>query len=71
MQTFQWSCHKMTPGTNCIMYGRRESCFKKVFIGSSHCGSAVTRLTNIHKDVGSIPGLTQWVKDPALPQAVV
>ena len=22
--------------------------------------------TSIHKDVDSIPGLTQWVKDPAL-----
>ena len=27
--------------------------------------------TSIHKDVGSIPGLTQWVKDLALVWAVV
>ena len=42
---------------------------KLVVAQSSCCGSAVTNLTRICEDVGSIPALAQWVKDPVLPWA--
>ena len=38
---------------------------------SSHRGAGEANPTRNHEVVGSIPDLVQWVKDPALPWAVV
>ena len=35
------------------------------------CGSAVMNPARIHEDLGLFLGLVQWVKDPALPSAVM
>ena len=43
------------------------SLFKFKIHKSSCCGAVEMNPTSIHGDEGSIPSLTQWVKDPALP----
>ena len=44
---------------------------KTAFIGRSHCGSVEMNPIRNYEVVGLIPDLAQWVKDPALPWAVV
>ena len=52
---------------NCPPQNSNRGPLKKCSKMSSHCGSAATNPTSVHEDSCSIPGPTQWVKDPALP----
>ena len=50
-------------------YGK--SCNKSVSGGVPIVAQQLMNPASIHEDEGSIPGLTQWVKDLALLRAVV
>ena len=55
---------------NCFKELREQSGYEgvhaknKTCSWSSHPGTAEMNLTKNHEVVGSIPGLTRWVKDP-------
>ena len=46
--------------------GAGESVFKGESFRVPIAAQRVKNPTSIHEDVGSIPGLAQWVKDPVL-----
>ena len=46
---------------------KRQKKKKKDMTRNFRHGSLLTNLTSVYKDAGLIPGLTQWVKDLALP----
>ena len=50
-----------------ILIGEVSPSLNKTHIGVPVMPQQLTNLTGIHEDAGSIPGLDQWVKDPALP----
>ena len=56
--------HNIPPYTRVLVQGEEgvERCCR-----SSHCGAVEMNPTGNHEVAGSIPGLTEWVKDPSLP----
>ena len=50
---------------------KSEPTFKNLHFRSSPHGTVEMNPTRNHEAAGLIPGLAQWVKEPALPRAVV
>ena len=41
--------------------------YLKCLVRGSRRGPVETNLTSNYEEAGSLPGLTQWIKDPAFP----
>ena len=50
-----------------IQVGGQSLSSTSILVGVPFVAQQLTNPTRIHDNVGSIPGLAQWVKDPALP----
>lgn len=57
----------------CISVGMAfsQSSVNEEPLESFRCGSSEMNPTSIHDDMGSVPGLAHWIKDPVLPWAGV
>ena len=64
-----FQCKYMGPNLNCTSEPPGKS-FKNTDRGVPVVAQQVKNPTSIHKAAGSIPGLTQWVKELALPGAI-
>ena len=58
-----------TAGGGCHwqLVGRYQDAVKNLILGVTVVAQWLTNPTGNHEVAGSVPGLAQWVKDPALP----
>ena len=60
-------CARLTVFLLIYNYGGSLKKKKNLKVGVPIVAQWLTSPTSIHEDMGSIPGLAQWVRDPALP----